>query len=269
MTACDLMNKPTVKTMAPSMDFSSELVQISDPHDFSIKHEDNLVGIKKFLLYYQSEFSHVSQSLNDSESLSEIKDKIYPYREIIEKTLDKFRNLKNLFLFDSLIHKREDHVNHIMLFNKIDNMEFVPVKTKGDGNCLFRAISLVMLGSEDFYKILRICASFTVLENFQYFEEICEFELESYLKEMVKDKSFAGETEEMSISHIFARPILNLSLQSTLEFFSEKEQLRFELEPIKIIFDPLNKHFTALLPKDQYFTLKRPRFCVFEKRIIP
>ena len=85
--------------------------------------------------------------------------------------------------------------------------------------------------------------------------------------EVSHNQSFAGELEEMSLSFILARPIINFSIFPALEFFCLEESKRFARAPVFLIFDDESKHFSAVLSGDGENQFKRPKFAVFEKRL--
>ena len=50
------------------------------------------------------------------------------------------------------------------------NTDVYPLQTLGDGNCLYRAVSLALTGSQDYHIILRLMTALELIENRQAYD---------------------------------------------------------------------------------------------------
>jgi hypothetical protein len=198
-----------------------------------------------------------------------IKDFISLKIEFFEKSVEVLRKLNKTAKFDSKRHQPLNHFQDLLNKNQVSNL-FVPVGVMGDGNCLFRAISMSVLGTEKFHKILRVLTVHILVKYFDYFVSISEKkdEFTSFIRMVAQNYNFSGEMEEMALSLIFSRPIINYSIFPILEFYCLNEKSRFNKDPILIIFDSKKSHFSPLLRKSHNLvSIVRPRFAVFNKRV--
>ena len=66
----------------------------------------------------------------------------------------------------------------------------LPLKTRGDGNCLFNAISLVLFGNEEAATELRVRTCLELVENQGWYENSYESSRIMWTSTMPKDKKF-------------------------------------------------------------------------------
>lgn len=100
---------------------------------------------------------------------------------------------------------------------------FLPVPVKGDGNCLFRAISYAMYGSEEHYLLLRLLAAIEAL-SCQDFYDIASNSLyapfrveingalmlapyDQFVTELSHDGSFSDMLAVLAASSVLQKPI--------------------------------------------------------------
>ena len=50
------------------------------------------------------------------------------------------------------------------------NTDVYPLQTLGDGNCLYRAVSLALTGSQDYHTTLRLMTALELIENRQTYD---------------------------------------------------------------------------------------------------
>ncbi len=162
------------------------------------------------------------------------------------------------------------------ILNKNFLFELVPVYTLGEGNCLFRAVSISMFGDGRFYKYLRICTIYIFIKHFDFFRNNSTWNsnnFRNHVIEMSRDKVFGEEDESSALSFIFNKPILFFSNTVTLEYFIGSHHERMNLEPISIYFEHAGAgHFTCLLARKKFKTntLKdyRPQNTVVNAKIL-
>ena len=69
--------------------------------------------------------------------------------------MNVLRGVKRTTKFDRKRHHSLKTYKDLLSKNQVSNI-FVPIVVMGDGNCLFRAISMSVLGTDSFHKILRV-----------------------------------------------------------------------------------------------------------------
>ena len=64
-------------------------------------------------------------------------------------------------------HSQADNeaVKILNMFSPVMNSAYIPLKTIGDGNCLFRAVSLALSGSDEYHCLLRLMTALEMINN--------------------------------------------------------------------------------------------------------
>ena len=57
------------------------------------------------------------------------------------------------------------------MFHPVMNTDVYPLQTLGDGNCLYRAVSLALTGSQDYHTTLRLMTALQSIENRQAYDK--------------------------------------------------------------------------------------------------
>ena len=231
--------------------------------------DDGLEETRNFLSSFNNQIQILSHSLQN-ENIISITKTLRKNDSFLNQIIFHLSHLERNPFFNKKKHVKEEY-DQILISNKICTQSFIAVKNEGDGNCLFRAVSQNTLGTEEFHKILRILTVFVIIENFKFFLSISESKKDffNYVENIAQNRSFAGEIEEMALSYIFKRSIINYSIFPTLEFFCINEKKRFLKEPILIIFDSLKLHFSSILKKEKNheYEFSRPTHTVFDSRL--
>jgi hypothetical protein len=76
--------------------------------------------------------------------------------------LNVLRGVKRTTSFDRKRHQSLKTYKDLLSKNQVSNI-FVPVVVMLDGNCHFRAISMSVLGTDSFHKILRVLKKYFFL----------------------------------------------------------------------------------------------------------
>ena len=80
-------------------------------------------------------------------------------------------------------------------------------KVNGDGNCMFRAVSDQVYGTDKYYDILRQkCMDYLVILR-RFFEPYIYIDFDTYIKEKRKDKVWGDDVELEALSELYNRPI--------------------------------------------------------------
>lgn len=206
-----------------------------------------------------------------NEPIIELNDfKIYlktKFEIIIEKNFDDFKILREIFLFNSnnfnkLIKYFEELKFHFEYQNqkvysnykKSLSLEknLFPVYTKGDGNCLYNAISnIIFLNESDFF-LIKSCALFTFLSYEKLFTNIIqnnqyEYNFEEFFCRMCRRYEWASELIILSISIFLRRTILCYSLSIKKEMTSRTKYTYFPTTNEHIRIGLMNNHFFPIL----------------------
>jgi OTU domain-containing protein 5 len=132
-------------------------------------------------------------------------------------------------------------------------------EVKGDGNCLFRAVSDQVYGTDQYYELIREkCMDYLVIMR-KFFEPYIGEDFDDYIKEKRKDKTWGDDIEIEALSEIYNRPIeiykgSNKPLKSFHEnkYFSQYDtntNINFSLHPIRLSYHNKN-HYNSIIPID-------------------
>ena len=130
-------------------------------------------------------------------------------------------------------------------------------EVKGDGNCLFRAVSDQVYGTDQYYELIREkCMDYLVIMR-KFFEPYIGEDFDDYIKEKRKDKTWGDDIEIEALSEIYNRPIeiykgSNKPLKSFHEnkYFSQYDtntNINFSLHPIRLSYHNKN-HYNSIIP---------------------
>ena len=113
----------------------------------------------------------------------------------------------------------DDDFIEIILRNKLINLE--PIVTTGNGYCLFNSISLILFGTEEYSKIIKLCTHFTLLDYQSFFrkyrkEKFYKKSFEYYIMKSLKKKEYANEVQIAAASLMLDRPIYVYSVDNGL-----------------------------------------------------
>ena len=125
-----------------------------------------------------------------------------------------------------------------MLWMKDLNLKIVQIEE--DGNCLFRALSHQLYGSQDFYDVIRTkCCEYIEHEK-QFFGGFIgdlngTVTFMDYLRNMTKDGTWGGNLELMALAEIYQKTIeiYRSNLQPDFVFGGEYSNAQNE-EPIRL-----------------------------------
>src|SRR5438552_1562077 len=85
--------------------------------------------------------------------------------------------------------------------NYYRDLEIVPII--GDGNCLFRAVSFCMYGTQNFHQDVRAAVVQNVIQKWSFYENFLEgVDRTEYEKFMGQNGEYGGEVELHSIADV-------------------------------------------------------------------
>ena len=196
--------------------------------------------------------------------------------DIIREAIKFFRDSNFDARFDLNLHTVDKRYVGVLLEKKLSKF-FEPAFCFGEGNCLFRAVSQAVFGTQDFHMVLRICSAFVLITHIEYFEKnstwnsICKKngtqKMKQHIASIAMDKVYGGEDEQSALSFIFKKPVLVLSSFCTVEY----NPLVSKRDPIVLYFDFKGEHFTTLMLKKNVnfiFDFIRPENTVIQETMI-
>ncbi|RNA05851.1 Chromo domain [Brachionus plicatilis] len=139
------------------------------------------------------------------------------------------------------------------ILQKWNAYQAVSLRTTGDGNCLYNAISLSIFGNEDWSLDIKLCMIFILIENENYFRDLIKkFRYEESFERLVEDSAtideYGTEFNIMALSLLFLRPIKCYSL-SNLALNSDISKLG----GYPIFLTLKSQHFTPIIPINYNF----------------
>ena len=214
----------------------------------------------------------------------------------------KFDKSNNLLSSNLSLSKSEININNKLLgkktmsnstplneeqeikFQKImENNGFLIKKVVGDGNCMFRAFSDQVYGSEKYHNVLREkCMDYLVIQK-RFFQEFIEGDFDCYINEKRKDGIWGDDIELEALSEIYNRPIeIYSGSEKPLRCFHEDKKLYLDNTNKGIIITPIRlsyhgrKHYNSIIPKkddtnkyrDYIDNIIRTKPGEYEKKII-
>ena len=149
---------------------------------------------------------------------------------------------------NSLIDEEEERFKNLLLQNNLEIREVL-----GDGNCMFRAVSDQVYGTDEPYQILREkCMDYLVILK-RYFEPYIDEDFDSYIKRKRKDKVWGDDVELEALSEIYNRPIeiykeSNKPLKTFHEMnYKQDSDYNYSLTPIRLSYHK-NNHYNSIVP---------------------
>jgi len=192
--------------------------------------------------------------------------------EHIEYDLDEFYTL--LKVNNNIINFNIKVLNTQIYENNFYDI----IKIGGDGNCLFRTISMYLYGTEELYSLIRAEAYKYISNNINKFYEYCyvqndiyyidieennkikKYILDDYINNIQKDGFYAGFLELNAISIIYNRPIVIFDILSyksiyyynKLMIFNHNEKENVNIEEVIFINLKNKNHFQLMKPNKEF-----------------
>lgn len=144
---------------------------------------------------------------------------------------------------------------------------FVPIETEGDGNCLYKAISLSIIGDQNYFSLIKLSVIFILFEYEDYFRNILnhtspEYSFEKLVEDTAQTNSWGNEYTQLAISIVFNRPL-------NIYIFNSNNQPTY-IHQFCVINNQVNEqrsinlahkihHFVALSPVNHTFVSTHPK----------
>lgn len=78
---------------------------------------------------------------------------------------------------------------------------------KGDGNCLFRAMSHQLYGDEEYHAQIRALCMQYIRQEQAFFQDYITEDIEQYAERKERDGIWGDDVEIQALSEIYCRPI--------------------------------------------------------------
>ena len=175
------------------------------------------------------------------------------------KQLDKIKqwDFSNLSIYHGIkYHGNADNNRSKRIFNlnigNLNEKNCSVLNTVGDGNCLYRAVSMIMFGNDTQHKNLRTQCLLAIKNNYNYFDFICEnygFVISEEISDIQTNAVYGGTIAQLALSVVTSRPIIILNHECSNPEFIINVYIAFRRylknEPIFICFD--SHHFSAIV----------------------
>jgi len=178
---------------------------------------------------------------------------------------NRIKDLQSIILPFFINQEIDNKGKSIIEGHNIPNLK--SVKTGDDGNCLFYAVSICLLGNNSIADELRLLSAYTFLKYKPIFiENIIKRGItgsETYFQDLVlrtvKNKSWGCDLVIQALSIVTDRPIIVLNIYKNNSFFSNlNESSEFPL----IITHFINHYAGTIKLKDRNVELKCPDYCI-------
>ncbi len=178
----------------------------------------------------------------------------------IEKKINGLKNINpsNLYKGQKFSKKYQKSLN------LPDN--YYPIKTKGDGNCLYNSISQLYFKDEAKFFIIKVCSIFTLLKQRIFFEKIINnehFRLANQSLDYCKYIEKASKNEEYGTELDIASLMIMLNSKIFVYVTSKKDRINryiYQLNELKT-----NRFIHIGLVVDHYFLILFKKEINFEK----
>lgn len=180
-------------------------------------------------------------------------------RDILVNLVNHLRSIKKEISYTG--EMKIDEVFMQIIKKRPSLEDFLPVETKGDGNCFFYSISFLLNRNTDLMWSLRLGIVFILFEHKEYFSHllettVAEFDFNKLVEYTMRNFSWANEYIELACSILLDRPIYVYSLKHELgkafDLMFCVSIKQYRNKPLTIGY--LNNHFMALVSK----TNKKP-----------
>jgi hypothetical protein len=157
-------------------------------------------------------------------------------------------------------------------FDEYFKTHFSQIRTTPNGNCLYNAISIVLIGDERLNTLLRLMVLYAFKLNFDFINDVIRvFETNSinfYANEAARNFAWGRDIHLFVLSLILKRPIYTFSCYDA--FSSSNGQLFDALStndnPIMLSFVNQN-HWEAVVPYSKDYPNLRPAVNIYNSQI--
>lgn len=202
------------------------------------------------------ELQNIYEAVSKNNHLKFITEKIREKRGLFIEAVKNLRNIRRNTPFNS--QNIDKNFLDLLKFNNME-IDFYPIKTRGDGNCFYYSLSYILFSSFENFLLLKICIIFIFLEYEKffrnYFTEInSEVSYEEALLKMVSRNSWADFTVNVCATILLNRTIYSISIH---QLSKRPHRIKYYLSdndqesPILIAF--YINHFVPILSKERNF----------------
>ena len=172
-----------------------------------ITHDANIVNDKTKVQLLYDLFQSIEKN---SSNFNLIKKHLYKNKELLEEFISNIKQYDDI----SKYRNQEIYFNSKLALSLSD--QFIPVHCESDGNCLFRAIALLLFADQKFYFVVKLLSIYVILSNEFLFKSIIkvngyakEVPIEKVICETSRRNEWGNELNIFSISILLDRTILS------------------------------------------------------------
>ena len=233
---------------------SIETVDFRNAFDTKKKYHDvvneeikikSFIDLQQKLLLIYSEFSVLVKNINDIKTL------LSKNNSIIKKAVNFLRAITDYSIqhIDDLVDR-----DYLTIIHLNDLEGSISKSVEKDGNCFYRAIAEILLGSEKYYYIVKICILFILLDNKETMSEILlansnQISLEEIILSHCKKNKWADEIIQIASSILLHKSIYIVTVDNNNNSFRPHRN-KFEAFPNHsnpIVIGYHNYHFVPFL----------------------
>ncbi len=121
---------------------------------------------------YLNKIKKIYNLITNNKNYNYIKKVFNDNKNLMRSFIKYLRRIKNYTIYkDQYID--ENFVALVQLNDLFSN--FYPNKVLADGNCFYRTISLITLGDENFFYMIKTVCLFVIMEYKEYFKDLLDF----------------------------------------------------------------------------------------------
>ena len=134
---------------------------------FKLDTEFQPINEELLLMKVNDQFQSIHEILQNLNQVQEITSLLMANSTMIEYAIDFLKNNDTCIMTQTDSIWSNSSFDKILEINKIQNI-LIPIKTCGDGNCFYRAISLLFFRSEDHFILIKVITLYTIINEKAY-----------------------------------------------------------------------------------------------------
>ena len=175
---------------------------------FQIDTEFPTINEELLLMKVNDQFESIHSLFQNLNQVKDIENLLLANSTMIEYAIDFLRN-NDTCIYDPDKDCIWSNVSFdtILDINKIQNLLF-PIKTDGDGNCFYRAISLLFFRSEEHFILIKVITLYYLIQEKAYFNSGFNSSYTQIILNAKKKNCYATQHEILAFNLAMERPII-------------------------------------------------------------
>ncbi len=178
---------------------------------FQIDTEFPTINEELLLMKVNDQFESIHSLIQNLNQVQDIEKLLLANSTMIEYAIDFLRN-NDTCIYDPDVDYLWSNTSFdlILGINKIKNLLF-PIKTVGDGNCFYRAISLLFFRSEEHFILIKVITLYYLIQEKAYFNSGFSSSYTQMILNAKKKNFYATQHEILAFNLAMERPIIVFS----------------------------------------------------------